>query len=282
MNTDSAPVPLFLEANGRRLFAVHHPPGGGASGDGARGAVLLLPPFAEEMNMSRRMLYLLGRALAADGCHCLLPDLTGTGESDGDFSDARWETWAGDARSARDWLADRAGCPVVPLGLRAGALLAAGLEAPPRLILWQPVGNGQTMLNQFLRIRVAGGLTGGEDGREKETTAQLRAEWAAGRPVEIAGYEVHPELAAALDAQRLDALAPAAGTRVDWIETGDAASGPSPATARIVETWRAAGVDVRPHVCAGDPFWTIQETAFAPAMIEATLAALADDGADVS
>lgn len=261
-----APVPLFIDADGRKLFALHHSPAGAA-----KGSVLMLPPFAEELNMSRRMTYLLGRALAQAGFGFLLPDLTGTGESAGDFVDARWDIWQSDAETARRWLTEAHGHPPVVLGLRAGALLAASLDPVARLILWQPVGNGQTLLNQFLRIRVAAGLMGNG---EKESTQSLRAEWTAGRPVEIAGYEIHPDLAAALDPLRLAQIAPPAGTRVDWIETGNAETGPSPASARTLDAWRDGGCDVRVDIRAGDPFWTIQETTLAPALIDATLAAL--------
>ena len=267
-----APVPLFIEADGRRLFALHHAPAGTP-----RGAVVFLPPFAEELNMSRRMAYLLGRALADAGYAFLEADLTGTGESAGDFADARWETWRGDARAAVAWLAASSGCEPALLALRAGALLAADIASsdarPRRLILWQPVGNGQTMMSQFLRIRVAAGLMGGD----KETTAALRAEWTAGRAVEVAGYEVHPELAHAVDALSLAALAPPAGSRVDWIETGDAERGAAPASQRTIEAWREAGLPVALRICPGEPFWTIQETTLAPAMIAATLAALSDE-----
>lgn len=261
-----APVPLFIEAEGRRLFALHHAPAGKA-----RGSVLMLPPFAEELNMSRRMTYLLGRALAGAGYAFLLADLTGTGESDGDFVDARWDIWQSDAAAARAWLENEYGPAPVLLGLRAGALLAATLDPGPHLILWQPVGNGQTMMNQFLRIRVAAGLMGDGD---KESTRSLRGEWNAGRAIEIAGYEVHADLASALDGLRLADIAPPPETRIDWIETGDPETGPSPASTRIVDSWREAGCDVRVDVRPSDPFWTIQETTLAPALIEATLTAL--------
>ncbi|MEX2455420.1 MAG: hydrolase 2, exosortase A system-associated [Rhodospirillaceae bacterium] len=267
-----APVPLFLDANGRRLFAVRHAPQGGP-----RGSVLMLPPFAEEQNMSRRMAYLLGRALAVAGFDFLLPDLTGTGESAGDFADARWPLWEEDARAARDWLRRESGTEPAILGLRAGALLAVRLQrnaevpgVPGRLLLWQPVASGQTTINQFLRIRVAAGLMGGA----KETTKELRDEWAAGRTVEVAGYEIHPGLAAEIDTLSLADMPPPPGIRTDWFEIGDDSRGPAPASQRIVEAWAAAGARVSLSLCAGEPFWTIQETTVAPAMIDATLAAL--------
>ena len=262
----AAPDPLFIETGDRRLFALYHP-----ATDTARGSILMLPPFAEEMNMSRRMTYLTGRALAEAGYGFLSLDLTGTGDSSGDFADARWETWQEDARAAIDWLGEKTGHVPGLLGLRAGALLAAGLQTAAPLILWQPVGNGETMLNQFLRIRIAAALTGNA---EKESTKDLRAMWDAGNSVEVAGYEIDSALAAALDTLRLADMPPQSGTPVTWVETGSEERGPSPASQRIIDAWSEKGVSVETRLCAGDPFWTIQETTVAPAMIEAALNAL--------
>ncbi len=266
----AAPQPLFIEIGDRRLFALYHP-----AQNEARGSVLLLPPFAEEMNMSRRMTYLTGRALAGAGYGVLALDLTGTGDSSGDFYDARWQTWQEDARSAGLWLAEKTGQMPVSFGLRAGALLAASLNRAQPLILWQPVGNGETMLNQFLRIRMAAGLTGGPAGSgAKETTRDLRAMWQAGESVEVAGYEIHPDLAADLDVLRLADMTPRPGSTVIWIETGDAERGPMPASQRIIDAWTESGIRIDIRLCPGEPFWTIQETTTAPEMIDRTLQAL--------
>lgn len=262
----AAPEPLFIEAGDRRLFALFHP----ADGD-MRGCVLMLPPFAEEMNMSRRMTYLTGRAFAAAGYGFLALDLTGTGESSGDFADARIDIWQDDARAGLTWLHDKTGHAPILMGLRAGALLAASLQAEAPLVLWQPVGNGETMINQFLRIRIAAALTGNA---EKETTKGLRALWQAGDGVEIAGYEISPALADGFDALRLADMAPPADTPIIWIETGSEERGPSPASQRVIDAWSEKSVKMRTHLCPGDPFWTIQETTTAPAMIDVTLNAL--------
>ena len=123
----AAPEPLFIDIDERRLFGLYH-----TADTDIRGTVLLLPPFAEEMNMSRRMTYLTGRALAAAGYGCLTLDLTGTGESSGEFAEARWEIWQDDARTAAAWLAKKTGQTPLFLGLRAGALLAAASSNPDR------------------------------------------------------------------------------------------------------------------------------------------------------
>jgi len=77
--------PRFLDGLRGRLFVVRRAP---AADD--RGIdVVIAPPFAEEMNRSRRMMVLLAIALAERGFGCLAVDPFGTGDSDGDFADAR-------------------------------------------------------------------------------------------------------------------------------------------------------------------------------------------------
>jgi hypothetical protein len=54
--------PLFLDGSAGRLFAPYQ-----AAAAHPRGSVIYVPPFAEEMNRSRRMAALQARAFAAMG-----------------------------------------------------------------------------------------------------------------------------------------------------------------------------------------------------------------------
>jgi len=268
--------PVFVEsAGGRILCTVFRPAARHADSPG----LLFLPPWAEEANKARRMIARLGHALAERGVVTLVPDYLGTGDSEGAFEDARWELWRRNVRDAEAWMrAD--GCDRVHLGgLRLGAALAlaslSDLPAPPRsMLLWQPVVNGRQMLVQFLRLRLAASLGGGT---ERETTSELRARLDAGESVEVAGYMLSPELAQALDGLRLDALTPAPGVPVEWLElaaTPDAEV--SPAARSVAEAWLAGGFRVRQAVVAGEPFWSTQELVDAPALIERSVAVLAE------
>ena len=80
------PAGRFLETAHGRIFCMHFP----ARGAAPLGAVVVAPPFAEEMNKCRRMWTLLAAQLETAGIGTLIPDLHGTGESDGDFAAARW------------------------------------------------------------------------------------------------------------------------------------------------------------------------------------------------
>src|SRR5690242_16876901 len=201
------PKPLFLDGSAGRLFGVYHAPAPDAV---RRGSFVYFPPFAAEMNRSRRMAALQAKALARLGIGVLLLDLFGTGESAGDFAEARWAIWLADILVAADWLEREAKAPVSLWGLRLGALLiaAAAVRSPgrfQRLLFWQPVLDGKAMLTQFLRIRVAASMTGSQ----AETTQELRASLASGESVEVAGYALSAELAQALDGLRMHALRPA-------------------------------------------------------------------------
>ena len=158
------PEPLFIDGAEGPLFVVYHRPADTGSSR-CDSAVLYLPPFAEEMNRSRRMASLLARTLADEGFGVLILDPFGTGDSAGNFKDASWDTWCDDARAACLWLAGQGYQKISLVGLRLGACLALETACAEdlrdllaQIVLWQPVSNGETFLNQFLRIRVAAGL----------------------------------------------------------------------------------------------------------------------------
>ena len=201
--------PLFLPGSMRRLFALYVP----ARGARRRG-VIMLPPFAEEMNRSRRMLRLQAAALAGRGIATLLLDPSGTGDSTGNFADARWETWIADVRIGAGALLARGIERLGLLGLRLGATLgAAAAPVLPRAcyatVFWQAVVDGDAYLDEVLRLRTLPGAL--SDGAAM-TIDEMRATLRAGKPIEVAGYEIAPEMAAALRALNLPEMAhPALG-----------------------------------------------------------------------
>lgn len=262
---------FFLPGSHGALFAIYHPP---AVGVIERGGVLYVPPFAEEMNKARRMVALQARRLAAAGFGVLIPDLYGCGDSAGDFAEARWEIWRDDLSRCLDWLRGRGHHRLVLWGLRLGALLAAELadeRMTQRLLLWQPVLDGERFLHQFLRLRLtADRLKGGG-----ETMARLQEMLAVGQTLDVSGYELSPELATAMKPARLQT--PPADCRVDWFELVSAADRPLlPASQRVVDEWRAGGVTVHARTLVGEAFWATQEIAVAPDLLAATVAALVE------
>jgi exosortase A-associated hydrolase 1/exosortase A-associated hydrolase 2 len=270
--------PFFLTTATGTRFCLFHPPVGEC-----RGALVYVPPFGEEMNKARRMAALQSRALAARGVGVLQLDLHGCGDSSGEFGDARWETWKQDIGAACAWLGERLDRPVGLWGLRLGALLALDYarSAPHRpecLLLWQPVTNGATFMTQFLRLRIAGDLL--RETAEGGGTEALRATLRAGETLQIAGYDLAPALAHAIDSADAATLA-ITGCPVHWFELAAAPERPlPPAAARVAVGWREQDVDLHVHIVAGQPFWMTQEITECGALLAATSAVFGDAAPD--
>ena len=263
--------PFFLESPRGPLFCIYLSPTSRAP----KGSVLYLHPFGEEMHKSRRMAALQARALAGLGYAVLQIDLTGCGDSAGDFADASWSAWRDDARLAHAWLYAKNAQAITLWGLRTGALLAADLAQQLNdlqgLLLWQPVTDGGLFLNQFLRIKLASEML--SDGQAKSGTRDLLAQLESGQGVEVGGNMLSPAMARELGALKLATMTPAC--TVVWIEiSGTNAQQLSPAAQRVADAWRAAGAQVQSQCVIGEPFWATQEITECLPLIEASLASL--------
>jgi uncharacterized protein len=283
----SRPQAFFLpsdgDAGGQR-FCLYHPP----AVNSTLGLVLYVHPFAEEMNKSRRMAALQSRAFAKAGYAVLQVDLLGCGDSSGDFGDASWATWIDDVVQGCQTLRRMADIPTsqtaVPLwlwGLRAGCLLAveaaSKVEGPVNLLLWQPPASGKPLLQQFLRLKMAGDLLGGQT---KGITENLRQQLVEGVPVEIAGYTLSAALAHGMDHAKLEHVAGASTQniqRIEWVElsTRDEAT-LSPVSAKTIAHWQGAGAQVRSHGVKGPAFWQTTEIEEAPALLPTSIEAVSD------
>jgi exosortase A-associated hydrolase 2 len=267
--------PFFLDTPGGRVFAVHHAP------RAPRGHVLCVQGFNEELNRCRSMLTLQARALAAHGIGTLVVDLLGTGDSDGGYVDARWDRWLANLSAAAALLEQRGGLKAL-LGIRLGCMLALDwLGAKPaatrRLVAWQPVVDGKQYFTQFLRIRIAANMD--RTDLPKETTGSMREQLAGGTPVEVAGYEVHPELAAAIDARHLARMRPPPGVSVAWLEQlNPGGEVPSPVSAKAISAWQGEGTPVEVIPYGGQAFWQLHERSLALEAIERTTAWLTQEG----
>src|SRR5437762_4213135 len=282
MSDSASPDIFFLPRNGGQRLCIYH----AARGPSVRGALVYIHPWAEEMNKSRRMAALQSRALAAAGYSVLQIDLNGCGDSSGDFADATWDRWLDDIADAADWLTLRTDAPLWLWGLRAGCLLAS--QAVARLpqtcaqLYWQPATSGKVVLQQFLRLKVAGMLM---EGGAKGVLNELRARLAAGDAVEVAGYRLSAGLAHALESAT---LAPrGVADRLEWLEVSSREDmALLPASIEATQPWRDAGWQGRTHVAKGPAFcqMTASETAagLLPVTIDAIDRATAGNCADVA
>lgn len=260
--------PGFHDFNGRRLFGLEVVPTGPC-----RGAVLYLPPFAEEMNRLRSHVATQARALAAAGWHCLLLDPYGTGESDGRIIDADWDTWRADAGEAGRWLAQTTGQSLTLWGVRTGALLAAEVAAssPPlaaRLLFWQPVLDGKLFLNQYLRLRIASQMV---NDTERETTDTIRARLAAGEVLEVAGYPLTAAVADGMASRKLSDALTRSTLPIAWAEVVAKPDQPlSVPSRKLVDSLQAAGRHVDVEAVACPMVWQVHERVDAVELIQAT------------
>ena len=113
-----------------------------------------VPAFAEEMNKSRAMISVHARQLADAGIAVVVPDLYGTGDSEGEFNQAHWKHWKNDLDYLIQWAQGQGAGTITLWGLRLGCLLALDLVQEERrivcgLLLWQPVLSGKLHLGQF-------------------------------------------------------------------------------------------------------------------------------------
>lgn len=245
----------------------------------ARHTVLLVPPFGDEMNKSRAMLARMGQLLAARGIATALPDLFGTGDSDGEFSDATWETWRADLASTVRWAADALAPVRDLLAVRLGAALAAdasnGGQLPrmKRSVLWQPVFDRARFLTQFLRLRTAAAAA--TDDRP-ESVEELRRQLLAGSPLEIAGYELSTELGRALAEATPFAALPEIWGSVSWMEIGRSPDAQiAPPSRALVDATKARGNPVDTWMTTGEPFWMATEIVINDALLKHSIEVLA-------
>ncbi len=137
------------------------------------------------------------RFMCDHGYHVLRFDCRGCGDSEGGSEQVTLKTQLSDIGRAMEVLADLTGVtnPVL-FGLRFGAT-RAGLtaEAHPEakaLVLWEPIVQVKAYLLQYLRMQVVAEKL--RDGKVTKTRNDFLGDLKEGRPVDILGFMLGPEL----------------------------------------------------------------------------------------
>lgn len=261
-------TPRFIEGNKGPLFCLSFLPP-----DKSGEIILFLPPFAEELNRCRVMVAMQARQLATKGIGTLLLDYYGTGDSAGDFAETTWAQWQQDIQSAIAWLRHQGYENISLWGMRLGALLAAYIasQSPSsfgRLLLWQPIVDGNKYLTQFLRIRLTFLM---ERGQTNETTQLIKSALEQYGKTEIAGYELSAQLFHELDAMQLNKLNQLAGLEIHWFEwVMEETAEPSPASQKIIQAWRQQNNNIIVHPYTGPLFWQAHERELNPLLLSIT------------
>ena len=264
-------VPLFFPGTNGRLFCQRILPD---SINQSTEAVLIIPPFAEEMNKSRRMLVQQAWMLAEIGYAVYFPDLFGTGDSEGDFSDATWEIWCEDISNTLQKISDDNITTVSVIALRMGGLLldavfdAVNINVK-QVVLWHPVVSGEVMLNQFYRLKLAADMVGASDSRL--SAKEIKQVFAQGGSVEIAGYTLNPMLVNGIDGARLENLAIPKRVNVIWYEIiAGTERKISQANQKIMDKLVEQGNQLAVNKIVGLQFWSAVELVDVPDLISST------------
>ena len=186
-----------------------------------RAVLVCLQPFAEEANLSRRMIVAQARRLAARGYAVLVPDLYGTGDSAGEFEAASLARWREDVARAAALAVARTAAPLVLWGVRFGALLAADCAArlPARALLaWHAQADGGEPVAQYRRLARLRALARREPaaaGAPPPGASTAVGPSAAEPAIESGGYRIAPALIEQMQALRWPASLTCALWRIE-------------------------------------------------------------------
>ena len=262
-------TPFFLDGSQGKLFCLHFL----SNSSNIKGHVLYFPPFGEEMNRCRALAAALARRLAALDYSCLIMDLYGTGDSEGELIDASWQTWREDSLMAVNWLKDYSDAPISALGLRLGALLSLDMANThqgmfDQVILWQPIINGENYLTQIFRQRVAYLV---DNKLPAETTQEIRQRLFAGDTLEISGYVFSGSLAASIDKIKLRELSNLTNLKINWFEhVSDPDKPVTIASKKAIDQLIEQNNIVNVHTFTSPPLWELHKRDDATELLELT------------
>lgn len=183
-------TPFFFSNGSHKLFGILHEPENRFNGTG----FVFCSPFAEEKLWTHMVFVNFARELAQIGYPVLRFDYMGHGDSEGDFEDSTVETRLSDIKSAIQALKTKVSLveKVDLLGLRLGATLAAlTAEKEPdisHLILWEPIINGSSYMQELLRVNLSTQSAIYKEIRHnRQALIQIMKE---GGTVNVDGYEI--------------------------------------------------------------------------------------------
>jgi exosortase A-associated hydrolase 2 len=243
-----------------------------------RHVVLLIPPFAEEMNKSRKMMSLLLSKVVSDTTSGYLFDLFGTGDSEGEFAEASWETWQANLISMFEFVAAHDAVKTVSVvALRTGALLfnstLAELANVPlahklsSIHYWNPVFNPSLFIGQFLRLKLAANMMRGDG--PKQSVKELRQQLLEDGELEVAGYTLNNKLIESMEEATINIPMRFADIPLHFYELS-ALSQITPGLAKKISEVSTNEQLCSRYVVDGPQFWSTQEIAISEPLLALT------------
>lgn len=238
----------------------------------ANTAIVILPPFAEEMNKSRHLLSALMRQLAAQGHSCFMLDNYGTGDSDGDLDSATTAIWRTDLLQLLTLLQQQGFAQVSFIAVRFGVLQLFDLLnqhplplTPGKLIFWQPLYSVEKFWQQFVRIKVAEAMAAGTKISQKALEQQLNQ----GELIEIAGYPISMPFYHSLLQMHTALPTCLSQFELSWFETSQLDNIALPVQQQLQQLQQAVAVNF--VQLNAEPYWQTSELASADALIQLTV-----------
>lgn len=188
----------FLQIEERFIAVALHKPA-----ESAKSVQILISPFGEERKSVQRMFYLLGEKSAEHGVATLRFDFSGNGDSNCEHRNRTIKDWLAELKELV-MLAKKSYDEVILVGVRFGAMLAlrtSQLVPISRLILVEPILNGEDMLHDLIRRQsIKNMLSGDANNQSGDDIWQC---WQDGKTVDLGGYEICAELALAIKKYQL-------------------------------------------------------------------------------
>ncbi len=239
--------------------------------------VILIPPFAEEMNKSRKIFSSFQHQLSSNKYRTVLFDLFGTGDSQGEFSDATWLLWQQNLIDIIKYVFEK--YPEVKINfvaLRTGALLLNNSlhqlpnhysSAIHQIHYWNPVFNASQFINQFLRLKLTGDIIRADG--EKLTTKTLKQQLLKQGTMEVAGYQLSADLVE--EFEQADASLPKLDNlhNIHFYEISSSAKITS-ALSNYISKLQEHHYQIETHSLTGPKFWVSQEICISQPLIDLT------------
>lgn len=269
----------YLQTNhSSQIFLAHYLPLDQTVDKAGRGtsAVVLVPPFAEELNRSKRMYILCARLLANSGIHAICFDYSGTGDSSGEWGEFCYSDWVNDLHEVYRY-AGKYTFDISFIALRFGALVLmdAMLEhqmTAGKSLFWDPLENGDLLTRQLVRMKIAAAMS---DNAKKITNKEVIESIENNGFLESAGYHLPQSMLDDINTKKISSNIDSIlnVTDVHWMTSAKPGSNEKLWLANTFKDEQLNSnqlSNLHMHAIGDVKFWMQQEVTIAPKMLRRT------------